>query len=362
MQDAGVLKPGKSAADFKEIKDFLRPNMVQLFECKDVLLEGVTFQNSPGWCLHPLLCERMVIRDIYAKNPWYAQNGDGLDLESCKDVLIERSTFDVGDDGICMKSGRDEEGRKRGAPTQNVLIQYCTVYHAHGGFVVGSEMSGGVKNVAIRNSSFIGTDIGLRFKTTRGRGGIVENIYVTGINMNDIKGDAIRFDMYYAAKDPVPMNGEVREAPKRELLPVTEATPQFRKFYIDNINCLGAAHSLFFRGLPEMAIKDINLSNLSMQSKNGIELIEADGIQVHNMRSILTGDGPEFVLNNARNIDFQGLVLSQLHKKGKATIQVAGTESKNINIQKSSFNAASATAADYQFLEGAVKSAVSVKP
>ncbi|MGI8634309.1 MAG: glycoside hydrolase family 28 protein, partial [Segetibacter sp.] len=173
MESPGVISSAKTSKDYEEIKDFLRPNLVVITGCDKVLLEGVTFQNSPAWNLHPLMTTNLIVRNVYAKNPWYAQNGDGIDVESCSNVLIEGSTFDVGDDGICIKSGRDEAGRKRAMPTQNVIVRNCTVYHAHGGFVIGSEMSGGAKNIFVSNCSFIGTDIGLRFKTTRGRGGIV---------------------------------------------------------------------------------------------------------------------------------------------------------------------------------------------
>lgn len=364
-KDAGVLKEGRTAADFKDIKDYLRPNLLSLIKCKNVLLEGVTFQNSPAWCLHPLLCERIVIRDIYAKNPWYAQNGDGLDLESCKDVLIENSSFDVGDDGICMKSGRDEQGRKRGAPTQNVLIQYCTVYHAHGGFVIGSEMSGGVKNVGIRHATFLGTDIGLRFKTTRGRGGVVENIYASHINMNNIKGDAIRFDMYYAAKDPIPLKGEKRDAPKEVLLPVTEATPQFRNFYIQHINCQGADHSLFFRGLPEMAIKDIHLRELTMQTRKGMELIQADGIQVSDMHAILTsGQGPAVILNHATHLSLQNV---QMERKPSDSVSespwvITGHGNGPVLLENCSIDGRKTTKKDFKLMDGAEDTSIQIRP
>ncbi|MBW7462363.1 glycoside hydrolase family 28 protein, partial [Paenibacillus sepulcri] len=103
---------------------------------------GTTFQNSPSWCLHPWLCEHVTIRGITVKNPWYSQNGDGLDLDSCRYVEIADSQFDVGDDAICIKSGKDADGRELGAPCENISIHDCTVYHGHGGFVIGSEMSG----------------------------------------------------------------------------------------------------------------------------------------------------------------------------------------------------------------------------
>ncbi|MBD0299329.1 MAG: glycoside hydrolase family 28 protein, partial [Nitrososphaera sp.] len=257
LTNPGQVSPEKTPEFYKSIKDFLRPNLLVITNCNKVLLEGVTFQNSPAWCLHPLMSENITVRNVYAKNPWYAQNGDGIDLESCKNVLIENSTFDVGDDGICIKSGRDEEGRKRGMPTQDVIIRNCIVYHAHGGFVVGSEMSGGAKNIWVNDCTFIGTDIGLRFKTTRGRGGVVENIYINNIGMKDIAGEAILFDMYYAAQDPVALAGEKREPPKVELKPVTEETPQFQNIYINNVVASGAEKAIFVRGLPEMSIKNI---------------------------------------------------------------------------------------------------------
>ncbi|MDP9049021.1 MAG: glycoside hydrolase family 28 protein, partial [Bacteroidota bacterium] len=143
---AGVILPGKTIKDYEPIKDFLRPNMVVLMNCKNILLQDVTFKNSPAWCLHPLLCQDLTLKNVKVNNPWNAQNGDGIDVESCKNVLIEGSTFDAGDDGICIKSGRDEEGRRRGVPTENVIIRNDVVHRAHGGFVIGSEMSGGARN------------------------------------------------------------------------------------------------------------------------------------------------------------------------------------------------------------------------
>jgi polygalacturonase len=289
MKNPGVISPDHSDAHFRSIKDFLRPNLLVLTNCKRILLEGITFQNSPAWCLHTLLSEHLTMREVYVKNPWYAQNGDGIDVESCKNVVIERSTFDVGDDAICIKSGRDEAGRKRGVPTENVWVRNCTVYHAHGGFVIGSEMSGGAKNIYVEDCTFMGTDIGLRFKTTRGRGGVVENIYIKNISMQDIPGEAILFDMYYMAKDPIPLTGEKQAAPKVELLPVTEATPQFRNFFISNVTCYGAARAIFIRGLPEMKIKNIQLRDMVLQADKGVEVSDATEVSLQNVRVIVKG-------------------------------------------------------------------------
>jgi len=290
LKNAGAIAPDKTPEFYASIKDFLRPNLVVLNNCKRVLLEGVTFQNSAAWNLHPLMCEDLIVRNVYAKNPWYAANGDGIDIESCKNVLVEGSTFDVGDDGICIKSGRDAEGRKRGLPTKNVIIRNSTVYHAHGGVVIGSEMSGGANNIFIYDCSFIGTDIGLRFKTTRGRGGVVEAIYAKDIVMKDIVGEAILFDMYYAAQDPIALKGEQRDAPKVTRYPVTEETPVFKDFHISNVVCDGAGRAIFVRGLPEMNISDIFLDNILIQAKSGVEIQEAKNVQQHNVRVVLNAD------------------------------------------------------------------------
>ncbi|MDE3249084.1 MAG: glycoside hydrolase family 28 protein [Bacteroidota bacterium] len=328
-KDPGVLKDGKTAADFEDIKDFLRPNLLVFTNCKVVLLEGVTFQNSPAWCLHPLLCEDLTVRNVTSKNPWYAQNGDGIDIESCRNVLLEGSVFDVGDDGICIKSGRNAEGRKRNRPTENLTVRNCTVYHAHGGFVIGSEMSGGARNIKVSDCNFIGTDIGLRFKTTRGRGGVVEKIAIRNINMKDIVGEAILFDMYYMAKDPVPLAGEKRELPKVEFKTVDETTPVFRDFFISNVVCNGAAKAIFIRGLPEMNVQNIRLENMVLQATKGIDIQEADEIRLKNVTVLSKQTNPVIDLVQSRNIIFDHL---EVPGSTEQLLRAGGDRVKNIRF------------------------------
>ncbi|TMI65052.1 MAG: glycoside hydrolase family 28 protein [Bacteroidetes bacterium] len=326
----GMITPERDAAFYESIKDFLRPNLLLLTNCKLILLEGVTFQNSPAWCLHPLMCENLTVRDVFVKNPWYAQNGDGIDAESCKNVLIENSVFDVGDDALCMKSGRDAEGRKRGMPIENVIIRGCTVYASHGGFVIGSEMSGGARNIYVSNCTFIGADIGLRFKTTRGRGGVVENIFINDIYMKDIPAEAILFDMYYMAKDPVVLAGEKRELPKVEMKPVDETTPVFKNFHISNVYCNGAAKGIFVRGLPEMHVKDIVLENMVLQAKNGIDVQEASGITFKNIKIISDETKPVIDIVQSDKLVFDNIT----YKNGAELLfRVSGDRSGNISIK-----------------------------
>jgi polygalacturonase len=270
-------------AEWNAIKRFLRPVMVSLVNCKNVLLQGVIFQNSPAWNLHPLMCENIILDDVLARNPSYAQNGDALDLESCKNALIVNSKFDAGDDGICIKSGKDKDGRLRGRPCENVVVDGCTVFAGHGGFVVGSEMSGGVKNILVANCQFLGTDVGLRFKSTRGRGGIVENIFIDNVAMTDIKTDAITFNMYYGGKSVAEMLADGDNPDNVTKMPVTEETPIFRNIDIKNIVCNGAGRAMEFNGLPEMPINGIHLLNINIIAKSDAVFNNCQNIKQRNV-------------------------------------------------------------------------------
>ena len=302
-KDAGVLKPGMSPSDFQDIKNFLRPNLLVLTNCKKVLLDGPSFQNSPAWCLHTLLCEDLTVNDVHVRNPWNAANGDGIDVESCKNVLLQNSTFDAGDDGICVKSGRDEDGRRRGRPTENMIVRNDIVYRAHGGFVVGSEMSGGARNIFVSDCSFIGTDIGLRFKTVRGRGGIVEKIYVKNISMRDIVHQAVFLDMYYFAKPPSIADIYAGKATV-DIPAVTDATPRFRDIHISNIVCDGAEEGIFVRGLPEMNIRDIYLENMVLKVAKGAELAEAQQVHLKNIQLVTANTDPVIYVENSSQLSF----------------------------------------------------------
>jgi DNA sulfur modification protein DndE len=338
IPNAGRLAKDGSLPSKEELasyKDFLRPNMLSLNRCKNIIIEGIGLQNSPAWTMHPLLCEHITIKNVSVKNPWYAQNSDALDLESCRNGLVENCTFDTGDDAITIKSGRDEQGRKRGVPTENFIIKDCKVYHAHGGFVIGSEMSGGVRNLFVSDCVFMGTDVGLRFKTARGRGGVVENIFVNNINMTDIPGEAVLFDMYYAAKDPVPANGETSELPIIKAEPLNEGTPQFKGFYIKNILCKGAETAILIRGLPEMSIKSIHLENVSIEANKGLVCVEAEAISFKNIQ-LLTKEKTVMQVQNCKNMVFDKIEYSPNKEVLLKIMGEKSSEIKMINTDKTS--------------------------
>lgn len=337
-----LLSPEKPLQSFSDMKDMLRPNLVVLTNCKKVLLEGITFQNSAAWCLHPLMCQDLTIRNVTTKNPKYAHNGDGMDIESCKNFLIEGCTLDVGDDAICIKSGKDEEGRKRGMPTENGIIRNNTVYNGHGGFVVGSEMSGGARYIFVSNCTFMGTDKGLRFKSVRGRGGVVEHIYAKDIFMKDIAQEAIFFDMYYFVKFAT--DGQRDERPI-----VNEGTPIFRNMKFENIVCHGAQKGIFVRGLPEMAIQNITMENMTLQAEKGVELIDASGIRLSAIRLITKDTKPMIHVENSSNLTFNAI---QYTANADLLFEVDGDRSQAIRVTNTDTTKAHTKA---EFSHGAIE-------
>ncbi|WP_339319506.1 glycoside hydrolase family 28 protein [Paenibacillus sp. FSL R10-2734] len=275
---------------FLPARDHLRPTLVQLDRCRKVLLDGPTFRNSAAWNVHPWLCEHVTIRNVSIRNQWHSQNGDGLDLDSCRYANIHDTLFDVGDDAICIKSGKDADGRSLAAPTEYVIIRNCQVFHGHGGFVIGSEMSGDVRNILVTDCVFIGTDAGLRFKSTRGRGGTVEHIYIQNVRMKDIAKEAIIFSSYYSGKN----NTE-------DTVPVSEETPVFRDFYIRDTTCIGAQMALLIKGLPEMPICNIVFERVMLTARKGVTCTNAENI-VFRSTTILPEEGEPFTMDKVEGV------------------------------------------------------------
>ncbi len=335
--DQNVNENMRTKEDFEPIRDFLRPVMVAIHNCDNVLLEGVTFQNSPCWTIHPAICTNLTIDGITVRCPSYAQNGDGVDIESCKNVLMINSSIDAGDDAICIKSGKNEDGRKRGIPCENVVVDNCIVFHGHGGFVVGSEMSGGVKNVSVRNLTFSGTDVGLRFKSTRGRGGVVENIFIENITMNNILTDGLLFDLFYGGKSASEAladgdEGEVTDMPFKE---VDETTPAFRNIDIKDVRCYGARRAMLFNGLPEMNVENVKVENAQFYTTTGAQINESTNVELKNV-TIVPQQGPALAINNAKQVEVADFVCPE----GMTTaVTVTGSRNKEIEIASPQINA-----------------------
>ncbi|MBR1569708.1 MAG: glycoside hydrolase family 28 protein [Bacteroidales bacterium] len=281
---AGSLNYPDPSLDENEIKTFLRPVLVSLRNCERVLLEGVTFQNSPCWNLHPLYCKDVTIRNITVRNPHYSANGDGIDIDACENVILTGSSFDVGDDAICIKSGKDEDGRRHGKACRNLIISDCTVYHGHGGFVVGSEMSGGVENIWVTGCRFIGTDVGLRFKSARGRGGLVKDIWCDHIYMKDIVTYGVIFNLYYAGVAATDMDKDAES----DIQPVDETTPEFRDIRFSDILCAGAQQAIYVNGLPERPLTGLEFHNSTFTALQESEFHFCGPVVMENVSQTVT--------------------------------------------------------------------------
>lgn len=325
------MPPEGGIEAYEWMRDFLRPVMVSLVNCKEILLDGPVFQNSPAWCLHPLMCEDLTVRNVTVRNPWYSQNGDGIDIESCRNTVLYNCNFDVGDDAICIKSGKNEDGRKRGMPTENLIIRNCIVYHGHGGVTIGSEMSGGVRNVSVAGCTFMGTDVGIRFKSNRGRGGIVENIWFNDILMTDIPSQAISFNLYYGGLSVSEMldEGKNVETTFGEIPPVNEETPSFRNIFMKNITCRGAQQAIYLQGLPELNLENVYMENIDMTAENGMACIDATGIIIKNIR-LVTEVQPMLFFLNSSEVKISGL---QAVNAGSELFEVRGTKSSDITVE-----------------------------
>lgn len=324
-----IAKSGRQPAkeDIQHVREFVRPDLLQLVQCDGILLDGTTFENSPKFHVRPAQSQNVIIRNIKIRAPWYGQNTDALDPTSCRNVIIYGVTIDVGDDGICLKPGTIASNQTEGPSCQNFVITDCVVYQAHGGFVIGSESYGGVNNVYVHNCTFIGTDVGLRFKSLRGRGGLVQNVFIDGIQMRSIATEAILFDMYYGGGSP-DMESVKSDNTQQEQA-VTERTPRFQKFSIKNVVCNGAKTAFLIKGLAEMPVKDLTLENVSIEADRGAILSQADGVVMRNCY-IAAKEGPVVSLDDARNITINRLA----YPKGASVfLKVSGDKSQSIHIE-----------------------------
>jgi polygalacturonase len=278
---------------FGKKEDGVRPPFIQFIDCENVYLQGVTVVDGPSWNIHPVACTNVIIRGI--KISAQGPNNDGIDPDACKNVLIEDCYIDVGDDNICLKSGRIEETMKKTGACENIVVRNCRTGRGHGGFVIGSEMSGDVRNVFVENCIFSGTDKGLRFKTQRGRGGVVENIYINNIRMENIAREAIFFDTYYWVKP-------LKEGESEIIPEISAGTPEFRNFQIKNIICNGARTAIFIRGLPEMPVNGVSIENVTIEAGKGIEIINARNISLNHLKLDIKSADPLIYIKNSSYI------------------------------------------------------------
>jgi polygalacturonase len=283
-------------SDWKGTLDrrFFRPPFFQAFKSKNIRVEGVKFTNSPFWTINPEFCSNVTVDGVTIDNP-ISPNTDGINPESCDNVHIANCHISVGDDCITIKSGRDLQARTLGVPCQNITITNCTMLAGHGGVVIGSEMSGDVRKVVITNCVFDGTERGIRIKSTRGRGGIVEDIRVSNIVMRNILREAINLNLFYTK---VPAE------------PVTERTPRFRNIHISNMTGVDINVAAAILGLPEMPISDLSFTDIDLKSKTGFSISNAANIRMTNV-TVSAETGPAFILENVGEAQLTALATNK---------------------------------------------------
>lgn len=288
--------------------DLKRPRTINPILCTNVSVKDVTIINSPCWTLHPMCCNNVTIEGVTIKNPYDSPNTDGINPESCKNVRISNCHIDVGDDCVTLKSGTEDDLLQKQYACENITISNCTMAHGHGGVVIGSEMSGGVKNVVINNCIFQNTDRGIRLKTRRKRGGIVEDVVISNIVMEHVQA-AITMNEYYICGADV-NDIEIFDLEKRE---IDALTPRISNINISNIigkDILGVG--IYMYGLPELPISDVVMNNIDLSvtgSEEGIDAVMAPA------RERSKGDG--IFLENVENLEMNTVHITCQNEKYK---------------------------------------------
>ena len=244
---------------------YLRPHLVQFNRCKNVLVDGVTLRNSAFWVMHPFLSENVTIRNVSVIS--HGPNNDGCDPESCKNVLIDGCSFDTGDDCIAIKSGRNADGRRINTPSENIVIQNCVMKDGHGGVVMGSELTGGIRNVFARNCQMSSPHLerALRIKSNARRGGWVENVYMKDVEVGQVSDAVIRVNLFYF-KETGPY------------------LPRVENINVENVNCQKSKHAIYIMALENAPARDIHIKNCTFNNTSGQEIIEyADGLRLDNV-------------------------------------------------------------------------------
>ncbi len=246
---------------------YLRPNFIQPYRCRNILIEGITIRNSPMWEIHPVLSRNITVRDVTIVS--HGPNNDGCDPESCRDVLIERCSFDTGDDCIALKSGRNNDGRRVGVPVENVIVRECTMKDGHGGVVIGSEISGGARNIFAEKCRMDSPrlDRALRIKTNSVRGGVIENVYMRDVTVGQVAEAVVTIDFLYEEGDAGTFPPVVRDVDVR------------------NVKSRKSQYALLVRGYRHAPISDVRLTNCAFDNVAKPDVLEnVKGIVLNKVR------------------------------------------------------------------------------
>jgi polygalacturonase len=247
--------------------DYLRPNFLQPYRSRNILIDGPTIVNSPMWEIHPVLCQNVTVRNVTVRS--HGPNNDGCNPESCRDVLIENCTFDTGDDCIALKSGRNDDGRRINVPVENVVIRNCSMKDGHGGVVIGSEISGGARNVFAEKCRMDSPqlDRALRIKTNSVRGGVVEGVYMRDVTVGQVAEAVVTINFFYE---------EGEGGPHR---------PVVRDIEVRNVTSRKSRHALLLRGFRNAPISGVRLQDCTFDGVEQADVLEnVTGLELKNVR------------------------------------------------------------------------------
>lgn len=303
-----------SAADFTQADEYLRPTLVQPYNCKNFQLVGVTLTESPMWMFNPLYSDNVEVRGVTFQSD--GPNTDGIDVDSCRNVRISDCFFRTGDDCIVIKSGRDADGRRVHRPCEFITITNCVMYNGHGAITIGSETSGDVRDVTASNIVSKGTDYGIRIKSMRGRGGVVENVRCDNFIIEDSgrtatdRGakSAIEITLLYGPSHPEPLS---------------ERTPIFRNFAFSNITIVNATQVMAIHGLEEKSIDGLRFSDIQASGRIGLVCDYARDVEMHHVRIDATA-GSAFSFDHTHDLVLDD-VTSHAPLAGTPVIRLAGS-------------------------------------
>lgn len=302
----------------KVMRGAFRPRMLFLSHSKNITVQGIKITNSPSWTIHPYFSSQLQFIDLNVENPYDSPNTDGLNPESCKDVLITGIRFSLGDDCIAIKSGKIYMGKKYKVSCENITIRQCLMEHGHGAVTLGSEIAAGVKNVLVQDCLFRSTDRGLRIKTRRGRGkdSVINGITFDRIHMDHVMTPFVVNCFYFCDPD-----GKTEYVQSKEACPVDDRTPLVDTLTFTNITC-GNCHvaAAFFYGLPEQKIKKIIMENVSVSfSDNPKSDVPAmmSGINPCSKLGLFAANVEKLVLNQVtiRGQDGESYILKDIDQK-----------------------------------------------
>ena len=283
------VKTPAAEEDYRKAAAELRPSFVRTMDSHNILIEGVRFVGSPMWTIHLLYSDNVVIRDVIIET-YPGVHTDGIAVDSSRNVRISGCSIDTGDDGIVIKSGKDADGVRVNRPSEDITITGCHVRHAHGAVTLGSETSGWIRRVVASNITCQGTQMGVRIKSSRSRGGGVEDVRFDNWTMNDV-GQGINVTNYYL------MEGEVHGGEA----PVSNRTPVFRNIAISNMTIRGARVAIDIEGLPEMPISGLRISNVIASGKSGLKAYNTAALQLVDVEVNAAG-GPAFLVRDSKDL------------------------------------------------------------